>query len=73
MKTRTSYKRKSWKTSLFGIVCLVNVFICLFLVYLKTITITDTGQYLVISTPIILGIGKFFDKDSDVTGGTREV
>lgn len=66
-------KSKSWKTTLIGIICLLNVFTCLVLVYLKIITLNDTGQYLVISSPIILGIGKFFDKDSDVTGGTRQV
>lgn len=64
---------KSWKTTFIGIICLLNVFTCLVLVYLKIITLNDTGQYLVISTPIILGIGKFFDKDADVTGGTRQV
>lgn len=65
-------KAKSWKTTLIGIICLLNVFTCLVLVYLKIITLNDTGQYLVISTPVILGIGKFFDKDADVTGGTRQ-
>lgn len=66
-------KVTSWKTTLIGIICLLNVLTCLVLVYLKIITLNDTGNYLVISTPVILGIGNFFNKDADVTGGTRQV
>jgi len=61
---------KSWKTTLIGIICLVNVFVCLFLVYLKIIQISDVTMYLPISTPIILSVATFFSKDSNVTGGT---
>jgi len=68
---KTNLLGRSWKTNVIGILCLLNVFVSLFFVYLKIATISDIGQYLVISTPVILGIGKFFDKDADVTGGTR--
>jgi hypothetical protein len=63
---------KSWKTTLVGIVCLINVAACLVIVVMKIATITDVGAYVALSTPVILGIGNFFAKDSDVTGGTRQ-
>lgn len=65
--------KKSWKTTMIGIICLINVFACLFLVYLKAIVLGDVTSYLPISTPIILAVGTFFSKDSDVTGGTKQL
>jgi len=72
MKTRTSYKHKSWKTSLMGVIGILVLLICLFLVYSGKCTLTELASFL---SPVALFIGSilaFLTKDSDVTGGTRE-
>lgn len=58
----------SWKTSLIGGICLLNLAAAVVTVFLKTATWGDIGIYLGISTPLILGIKSFFEKDSDKTG-----
>lgn len=72
MKPRNSYKRKSWKTSMMGVIGVVTLFICLLLVYFGKCTLTELASFL---SPVALFIGSilaFLTKDSDVTGGTRE-
>lgn len=61
-------KNTSWKTTLIGVICLINVIVSLVLVYIKIATLTDVGIYLGISTPIIVSIKTLFEKDADKTG-----
>ena len=61
-------KNISWKTSILGIVCLLNLAVSIVTVFMKIATWTDIGIYLGISTPLIVGLKSFFEKDSDKTG-----
>lgn len=72
MKPRTSYKHKSWKTSLIGVIGIIVLFICLFLVYTEKCTLLDVASVLSPISIFLAAIIAFLTKDSDVTGGTRE-
>jgi len=67
-----SILKKSWKTTLIGLVGLTVLAGGLVMVYLKAITLTELGQSLGVIAIFLGSINSFFSKDSDVTGGKRQ-
>jgi len=64
---------RSWKTTLIGIVGLSVLAGGLVMVYLKVISLTELGQTLGVIAIFLGSMASIFAKDSNVTGGTKQV
>ena len=63
--------KKSWKTTSAGILAIVGSIVGGFYAC-KSATLNE-ASIMALATSFLTGIGLLFSKDSDVTGGTRQV